>query len=463
MKLYMRLSFFVLLLVMVSKVYSQLAPGFCIGKPRWNNHPTDCEKYVQCLANQAFIGECPAGLYWDNSLPACNFISLVNCETGVTTEATTESTEATTESTEATTESTEATTESTEATTESTEATTESTEATTESTEATTESTTDGNPPQPNCAVCQNKNNDEDCRCIGKDTPESIPKANTPKLVMISFDDAVTDLNYALYAELFDDRKNPNECPISTTYFVSDANTIYNRVRNLAEKGHEIAVHTISHRTPTTFWASATRQQLIEEIVGMKEKLEDEGIENVLGYRNPFLQTAGDRTFQVLHENGFLYDSTLPVLFDKQYWPYTFDNGGPSQCVINPCPTSSFPGLWEIPMLQMRDTAATCSMFDACHRYSSQTEDGVFEFFKTNFDRHYETYTAPFPLFTHASWMMHPAFAFRKNGFIRFLDYLESRDDVYLVNIQQVIDWMRSPTPLADIKKDSGPLSCPGL
>ena len=45
-------------------------------------------------------------------------------------------------------------------------------------------------------------------------------------------------------------------------------------------------------------------------------------------------------------------------------------------------------------------------------------------------------------------------------GFIRFLDYLESREDVYVVNILKVIDWMRSPTSLANIKSDSGPLSC---
>ena len=75
-----------------------------------------------------------------------------------------------------------------------------------------------------------------------------------------------------------------------------------------------------------------------------------------------------------------------------------------------------YPGFWEVPMLQLKDTTAPCSMFDACHRFSSNTADGVFEFFKTNFDRHYETSTAPFPLFAHASWMMHPAFNFRKQG-----------------------------------------------
>ena len=78
----------------------------------------------------------------------------------------------------------------------------------------------------------------------------------------------------------------------------------------------------------------------------------------------------------------------------------------------------SFPGLWEVPMIQMIDTSSTCSMFDGCHRYSSLTKEGVFDFFKTNFDRHYAASSAPFPLFTHAAWMMHPAYKYIKEGMI---------------------------------------------
>ncbi|XP_066913537.1 chitin deacetylase 8-like [Clytia hemisphaerica] len=317
--------------------------------------------------------------------------------------------------------------------------------------------------PKPNCDVCKKSKKNKDCWCVGFETPGQIPNRKTPKLIMVTFDDAVTSASYVLYEELFDGRTNPNGCPVATTLFVSDLATNYDHVKDLYRKGHEIAVHTVSHRTPLNFWRNAKRRELIKEIVGMKKKLEKAGIKNVVGYRNPFLQTAGDRTFSILHKYGFVYDSTLPVSHGKLYWPFTLDNGFPLNCVISPCPSRRYPGFWEVPMLQLKDITATCSMFDACHRFSSNTPDGVFEFFKTNFDRHYETSMAPFPLFAHAAWMMHPAFDFRKQGFIRFLDYLESRDDVYLVNIQQVIDWMRSPTPLADIKKDSGPLSCPGL
>jgi len=41
-----------------------------------------------------------------------------------------------------------------------------------------------------------------------------------------------------------------------------------------------------------------------------------------------------------------------------------------------------------------------------------------------------------------------------------FLDYLQGRGDVYMVNINKVIEWIRRPTTLADIRETSGPLSC---
>ena len=56
-------------------------------------------------------------------------------------------------------------------------------------------------------------------------------------MILISFDDNVNDINYLLYKELFDGRTNPNNCPISTTYFVSDIGTNYERVRDLSRKG----------------------------------------------------------------------------------------------------------------------------------------------------------------------------------------------------------------------------------
>uniref|UniRef100_A0A7M5V0B3 NodB homology domain-containing protein n=2 Tax=Clytia hemisphaerica TaxID=252671 RepID=A0A7M5V0B3_9CNID len=173
-----------------------------------------------------------------------------------------------------------------------------------------TTSTTTTQMMQEDCPMCKSI---ENCRCLSYKTPGRLPRNQTPKIVMLTFDDNVNGVNNMLFKELLDGRLNPNKCPITTTFFVSDIGTNYAIVKNLHMKGHEMAVHTISHRTPSTWWKNAAEEELVEEIVGMKKKLEKAGIDNVVGYRNPFLQTAGDRTFKVLYENGFLYDSTLPA------------------------------------------------------------------------------------------------------------------------------------------------------
>uniref|UniRef100_A0A1B0CKK6 NodB homology domain-containing protein n=1 Tax=Lutzomyia longipalpis TaxID=7200 RepID=A0A1B0CKK6_LUTLO len=69
----------------------------------------------------------------------------------------------------------------------------------------------------------------------------------TPQIVLITFDDAVNDLNRGTYAELFErGRVNPNGCPISGTFYVSHEWTDYVQVQNLYADGHEIASHTVS-------------------------------------------------------------------------------------------------------------------------------------------------------------------------------------------------------------------------
>ena len=68
-----------------------------------------------------------------------------------------------------------------------------------------------------------------------------------PQLVLLTFDDAVNDLNKGLYNDLFNvGRKNPNGCPIASTMYVSHEWTDYSQVQDLYAQGHEIASHSIS-------------------------------------------------------------------------------------------------------------------------------------------------------------------------------------------------------------------------
>ncbi|XP_050408471.2 protein PIF [Patella vulgata] len=50
----------------------------------YNNHPSDCHKYVQCFFSadgsvSAFTMSCSAGLFWDQDGLSCNFAQYVNC------------------------------------------------------------------------------------------------------------------------------------------------------------------------------------------------------------------------------------------------------------------------------------------------------------------------------------------------------------------------------------------------
>lgn len=66
-------------------------------------------------------------------------------------------------------------------------------------------------------------------------------------MVLLTFDDAVNDINKDIYADIFrPHRRNPNGCPISATFYVSHEWTDYGQVQNLYADGHEMASHTVS-------------------------------------------------------------------------------------------------------------------------------------------------------------------------------------------------------------------------
>ena len=53
-----------------------------------------------------------------------------------------------------------------------------------------------------------------DCYCGGSDIPGGYKPEDIPQFVLLTFDDAVNDLNEAFFKKLFKGRTNPNGCPI---------------------------------------------------------------------------------------------------------------------------------------------------------------------------------------------------------------------------------------------------------
>lgn len=107
--------------------------------------------------------------------------------------------------------------------------------------------------------------------------------------------------------------------------------------------------HAFGEKFPKSQWA--------KEINGQREILHLYGgvkLEDVRGMRAPFLQIGGNRMFEMLFETNFTYDSSMPVFDNKPpFYPYTLDYALNHECMITPCPTKSFPGLWEVGMYQI--------------------------------------------------------------------------------------------------------------
>ncbi|KAJ2940615.1 hypothetical protein O0L34_g14721 [Tuta absoluta] len=285
-----------------------------------------------------------------------------------------------------------------------------------------------------------------DCYCGGKDIPGDLPVETVPQIVLLTFDDSVNDLNKGLYADLFEKgRVNPNGCPISATFYVSHEWTDYSQVQNLYSAGHEMASHTISH----SFGEQFSQKKWNREVGGQREILAAYGgvkLEDVRGMRAPFLSVGGNKMFKMLYDSNFTYDSSLPVYENRPpSWPYTLDYKLFHDCMIPPCPTKSYPGVWEVPMVMWQDlNGGRCSMGDACA--NPPESEGVYKMLLKNFDRHYTTNRAPFGLFYHAAWFTQPH---HKEGFIMFLDFINQMQDVWIVTNWQALQWVRDPTPIS--------------
>ncbi|KAH9364236.1 hypothetical protein HPB48_022338 [Haemaphysalis longicornis] len=282
-----------------------------------------------------------------------------------------------------------------------------------------------------------------------------------PQFVMLTFDGAVNGGNMAFYRELLDTSKRKHKqsgCGIGATFFTSAEYLDYEAVNQLHSWGNEIAVKSISHRADSSYWQTINSTQWEREVLDQREMLRTFANvpgSDVTGFRGPFLITGGDQGFRMLHKH-FRYDSTLihqRVRGERPFYPYTMDFGFRRSCNVWPCPEGSYPGLWVLPInvLFPKHTKGDlpCAMADACLPQPVTAED-TFEYFKSNFEEFYTTNRAPFPVFLHEAYLKHPE---RKAGYLRFVDWLLQKDDVYLVTASEVLRFMEDPEPLSAYAK----------
>jgi hypothetical protein len=324
--------------------------------------------------------------------------------------------------------------------------------------------------------------NNATCRCSSTDIPGGIALEETPQFVVLSFDDAVTVTNFPFY-EALSAQQNPNQCGIKMTFFVCHESLDYTLVNRLYRMGHEIASHSVSHKSDVEhYWRNMTKQMWTDEITDIKTMITRYGnvpADEIVGFRVPFLEVGGNLMYEVLSENGFLYDCSWPSLRYTPWfvdvgedtplgtlWPYTLDYMSIQDETVGTKPTESYPGMWVSPMTDMQDNRGVeCPMLDQCVSEDNELETSaaaVTDLLKRNFNSHYFSDRSPFGLYTHHSWFQYDDInnvTVRHDGFKQFLDYLSGLPEVYIVSAHQLIQWVQNPVSLADID-DFEPLQC---
>jgi len=293
------------------------------------------------------------------------------------------------------------------------------------------------------------------CLCGSTDPPGGLNPKEIPQLVLLTFDDAVSIQNSHFYEQAFNGRKNPDGCPIGTTYFLSHDNTNYSAVHDLWARGHEIALHSITHQPPTEHWRDMTVEGHMEEFADEEVIISNFAqipIDELKGLRIPFLQLSGDNSFEMMQKAGLKYDCSWPTqaFIDYGFWPYTLDYQSVQDCHLPPCPMSSFPGKWVVPMVDWRDLEGqSCAMVDACRIIPKETDE-IVAWMIENFNRHYNGTRSPFGFFVHAAWFLQTPIHFE--AYLKFIDYLQTLKEVYIVSIQRALEWVQKPSTLDNLK-----------
>ncbi|XP_065576279.1 chitin deacetylase 1-like [Artemia franciscana] len=303
-----------------------------------------------------------------------------------------------------------------------------------------------------------------DCYCSpdGTRVPGELEITQIPQMITLTFNGAMNVDNIDLYEEIFNGvRQNPNGCQIKGTFFVSHKYTNYSAVQDFHRRGHEIGVFSVTNKESAKYWTDGSYDDWLAEMAGGRliiERFANISDGSIIGVRAPFLRTGGNKQFDMMADQFFVYDSSITAPLSRvPIWPYTLYFRMPHACHGNAnCPSRSHP-VWEMAVneLDRRDDPTFDESLPGCHMVDSctniQTGEQFGRFLRHNFDRHYSTNRAPLGLHFGASWLKSKKDL--KNALIDFIDeMLNGRNDVYFVTNLQVIQWMQNPTELTALR-----------
>ncbi|EFN52367.1 hypothetical protein CHLNCDRAFT_138796 [Chlorella variabilis] len=303
--------------------------------------------------------------------------------------------------------------------------------------------------------------------CASTNTPGGLSREETPQFVLLSHDDAIKGPTYGMMTGLTAG-KVANNCPIAATMFLLDKGNSCSKAKDLYNQGYELAVHAITHDS----FLPKSKDEIAEQIVGGRQQMADcIGISagEMMGARAPFLEIKPE-VWEVLSENGFLYDSSLIENtkgksisngMGDRVWPWDLGEGFPQNCDLyqssQKC-SGSYPGLKEVPLWDLSAYGGTFTMDYGDDPYGGGGSNGnVLGTLMANFEESYNGNRAPFPLFIHSEYLEG-----NKGDVEAFIDEVSQREGVYFITIRQLLAWMSNPIPLQQLTPEALGCGNPG-
>lgn len=299
------------------------------------------------------------------------------------------------------------------------------------------------------------------CRCADAKPPGNLALNDVPQFITVTADDAIQSYTLDVLNALTKGRKNPNGCPVTTTYFNSLDYTNYSMVTDYYVAGNEVADHTITHVAQPGIAEVSGNLVALNALAGIPFK-------RIIGFRAPFLNYTKQNLLD-LAKMDFTYDSSstasLPASDPNTdaFWPYTLDYGMANDCEVEGLSICKgepkLPGFWEIPMYTTFNPDKT--VLGLMDPWLETTPDKTLEALKSTFSDHYNAQKQPFGLYTHpihisTSYPGAPVPGNQKQILMlnQFLDFAMTGDqfqNVWMINNRQLLAWMKNPVPASQL------------
>ena len=120
------------------------------------------------------------------------------------------------------------------------------------------------------------------------------------------------------------------------------------------------------------------------------------------------------------------------------------------------CYKQSFPGLWTIPIHIYQDLQRrNCTTIGSNHCRVPPTKEKFFQYLKYNLNRHLHSNHAPFIMAFDTYWLNKARTVWRIEGLKLFIERTlrHHSDDVYFVRLIDIINWMKRPVGLKQMKQ----------